>query len=542
MDRREEDLISRLDSIEFRLSRLESALSLPDNNRVVNIQENELSVNETTDYETTEESRGLESQFGSFGLAWMGNIILFVGIAILVQYQINLGNHFISVILGYLAAGLILYLSVRLNKTNSHLSNMFRMNSVVLLFYATLRLHFFSNSPVIQNKTLAILFLIPVIIVPVYLAIRNRSGSFAFISVLFAIITAIAGDSTHFTLPLLTLTAVLTGFYYIKFAWKPLMFVSAFLLYITYFLWLFGNPMMGHPMQMLTDHHYGVIYLFGIGACYSAILLIRNKDGSSDDFMVSFTILSGVLFTLLLSLVSMKYFSSGYVVLFSVITVFCLLYSALLHSRSEWNFGSAYFALYGFMAMSIALYGLFGFPRVYFLLSIQSLIVISMALWFRNRLMVLMNSLLFLTIFLAYYFFSKPVNEVNFSFAVISLVTARIINWQKSRLQIKTEFIRNLYLVEGFFIMLYAIYHAVPKNFITLSWTLTALLYFLLSLLLRNPKYRYMALGTMICAALYLFIVDLASIEIIYRVLALMTLAAISIGISMYYSRRMKKS
>jgi len=88
--------------------------------------------------------------------------------------------------------------------------------------------------------------------------------------------------------------------------------------------------------------------------------------------------------------------------------------------------------------------------------------------------------------------------------------------------------------------VLYALVHAVPKQFVTFSWTMAALLYFLISILLKNIKYRYMALGTMISAAIYLFIVDLARIEIIFRVLALLFLAAISIGISMYYSNRTK--
>jgi uncharacterized membrane protein len=85
------------------------------------------------------------------------------------------------------------------------------------------------------------------------------------------------------------------------------------------------------------------------------------------------------------------------------------------------------------------------------------------------------------------------------------------------------------------------LFHSVPKQFITLSWTIAALLYFLLSFALKNVKYRYMALGTMICAAIYLFLVDLAHIEIIYRVLALLFLAALSIGISIYYTNRVKK-
>ena len=102
--------------------------------------------------------------------------------------------------------------------------------------------------------------------------------------------------------------------------------------------------------------------------------------------------------------------------------------------------------------------------------------------------------------------------------------------------------IRNLYMIEGFVMMLLALFHAVPKQFVTFSWTMAALLYFIISLLLKNIKYRYMALGTMICSALYLFMVDLARIEIIYRVLALLFLAAISIGISIYYTNRIKKA
>jgi hypothetical protein len=194
------------------------------------------------------------------------------------------------------------------------------------------------------------------------------------------------------------------------------------------------------------------------------------------------------------------------------------------------------------MAMSIALYGLVGLPKVYLLLSVQSLIVVSMALWFRNRLIIVMNSLLFLTILIVYLLSAKPVDSVSICFVLIALISARIINWKKSRLQIKTDMIRNLYMIEGFFMMLFALLHVVPKQFVTFSWTMAALLYFIISLILKNIKYRYMALGTMICAAFYLFIIDLARIELIYRVLALLFLAAISIGISIYYTNHVKKA
>jgi hypothetical protein len=165
-----------------------------------------------------------------------------------------------------------------------------------------------------------------------------------------------------------------------------------------------------------------------------------------------------------------------------------------------------------------------------------------MALWFGNRLMIIMNSLLLLAILFIYLLTSKSVDGVNFSIATVSLVSARIINWKRERLEIKTDLIRNLYLMTGFFMVMFALFHAVPKQFVALSWTIAALAYFGLSFVLRNVKYRYMALGTMISAAVYLFVVDLARIEVIYKVLALLVLAIVSIGISIYYTNRIRKT
>jgi hypothetical protein len=88
---------------------------------------------------------------------------------------------------------------------------------------------------------------------------------------------------------------------------------------------------------------------------------------------------------------------------------------------------------------------------------------------------------------------------------------------------------------------LYTLYHLAPKQYITLSWTLLAVTYFLLGLLIKIVKYRYLALGTMVAAALYLFIVDLARIELVFRVVALLFLALISIGLSFYYTKKLKK-
>ena len=376
----------------------------------------------------------------------------------------------------------------------------------------------------------------------IYSALKNRSQTFGFLSVIFILCSAILSDTTHIMLPLITFTAIGAVYCFFKYNWQFLLIVAILLVYSAFFMWLFGNPLMGHPTEMLTDHKYGHFYLFVIGGCFSFLPLLRKQNGSDDDLLIGAIILNGIFFTLILNLISIKYFSNSYVSLYSVVTFCSLIYSVVLKSASDWKFGSAFYALYGFLAMSISLYGMVGLPNVYLLLSVQSLIVVSMALWFRNRLIIVMNSLLFLTILLVYTLSGKSVDGVNFFLALVPLISARIINWQKVRLNIKTDLIRNLYLIEGFIMVLYALYHGLPKQFVALSWTVAALFYFLLSFLLKNIKYRYMALGTMICAALYLFIVDLERIEIIYRVLALLFLAVVSIGISIYYNNRVKKS
>ena len=536
-----ENFEGRLKSIELRLAKLESELAL-DKLSLQSAEAKEPQPDES--YSKAEvlidERKGLESRIGRVGLAWLGNFVLLFAIVFFTEYIVTQGHGLLSVVIGVLSVGIIYSISNYLKKTNSNLSFMLKINSQVILFYEALRMHFFSVHPLIPNMIIVLAILLIIIAFQIYAALKNRSQTFGFLAVVFALFTAIMSDTTHIMLPLMTLTAIGAVYYFFKYNWQFLLIAAIILVYVTFFMWLFGNPIMDHPIQMLTDHKYGHFYLYALGGCFSFLPLLRKYDESTDIFLIGATILNGIFFTLLLTLISTKYFSESYVVVFSLVTVFCLLYSIVLKYVSDWKFASAFYALYGFLAMSISLYGMVGLPKVYLLLSVQSLIVVSMALWFRNRLIIVMNSLLFLVILLIYLFLAKSVDAVNFSFALVPLVSARIINWQKARLNIKTDLIRNLYLIQGFFMVLYALYHGLPKQFVTLSWTVAALLYFLLSFLLKNKKYRYMALGTMICAAFYLFIIDLASIEIVYRVLALLLLAVVSIGISIYYSNRVK--
>jgi hypothetical protein len=537
-----EKLETRLRSVEQRLSVLEDQLSgktiphLAETGPLVSVvSEN----NGTT--AADEESKGLESAIGRIGLAWIGMIVLLFGIIFFTEYMLSKGSAVLSVAIGYLSVIIIYFIARYLRKSNPGLYLMFGINGLIVMFYVTMRLHFFSASPVIGSKTAVIILMLLIAAFSVFLSFRRNIQSYGTLAILFTVFTAVVSDTTHIMLPLATMASAGAVYYFYKNRWSPLLVVTIILTYTIFFLWMFSNPAMKHTMQLLAIPRGGYLYLFAIGGCFSLLPLLREKDGSSDDFIIGMIIVHGLLFTVMLGFVTISYFKTGYVSIYAAVTIACLIYSVVLKEISRWNFPSAFFALYGFMAMSIFFYGLVGFPNVYLLLSLQSLVVVAMALWFRNRLMIIMNSLLLLIILFIYLLTSRSVDGVNFSIALVSLVSARIINWKRERLEIKTDLIRNLYLIIGFFMIMVALYNAVPKQFVALSWTIAALIYFGLSFVLRNVKYRYMALGTMISAAVYLFVVDLARIEVIYRVFALLFLAIVSIGISIYYTNRIRK-
>jgi membrane protein implicated in regulation of membrane protease activity len=88
---------------------------------------------------------------------------------------------------------------------------------------------------------------------------------------------------------------------------------------------------------------------------------------------------------------------------------------------------------------------------------------------------------------------------------------------------------------------LLSLYRGVAPNYLTFSWAMAAGLFFALSLILHNVKYRWLAIAAMIAAVIYFFIFDLRQVNIGFRVFALLVIAIISLSFSTYYARKMKK-
>jgi uncharacterized membrane protein len=94
----------------------------------------------------TQQGPEFEASVGEFGLAWIGSIVSFLGVVFLINYASNLGYRVLSTALGYSAAAGLLLIATRWKTRASYLSRLLVSGSLLLLFYTTMRLHFFSSS------------------------------------------------------------------------------------------------------------------------------------------------------------------------------------------------------------------------------------------------------------------------------------------------------------------------------------------------------------------------------------------------------------
>lgn len=483
----------------------------------------------------------IEFRVGEYGMAWLGNIVLLFGVTFLVQYLQNRGYTVFSFLTGFISIAAIYITAYLTRKSFAYLSRLFFYNGHLLLFYFSIHLHFFEKSPLIQNETLGIIITLMVSVVLFFIAFRRKSQLMLAMVLTMILIIGIISNSTEIMAVLTTFVAMLSAFLLYRFAWPKLYLVFIFLVYLSHWVWLLNNPFMGNSLEFISSPGYNFVSIFITGLAFSLIAFFSLNEKISNDFVVASIIFSGLGFSALLILGTIVFFLSNYVLLYGTIALFCLIFSYLLKKKSAHDIIASMYALYGFLAMSVCFYGLFDIPKAYLFFSLQSLLVVSMALWFRSRFIVIMNTILYILLLVFYLADKTDLASADFSFVLVAFITARIINWKKERLNIKTEIVRNLYLLSGFAMTLIAFYRNIPESYITISWIIVAIAFFALSYIIKNVKYRWLAIATVIASGIKLIFADMSNIDIGYRVLVFLGLAIISIIVSVFYTRFIKK-
>ena len=484
----------------------------------------------------------LEQRIGEFWLARVGIIALVLGLAFLIIYPIAAFPPALRSAIGYLAVAALFALSYYWKKAYLHLSRNVFNGGMVLLYFTTVRLYFFTAEPVISSKEVVLALLLIIIGVHLYLAAKWEREFAAILAILLSFATCVISDTGYFTFVLIALTAAAATYLVKKHNWQAIGNMTIVLAYTTHLHWLLNNPLMGHTIGAVAEHQNNLVFLFVYALIFAMGNLFHYEDPSTFTARISRTLLNGFGFAILVNLVALTYFEKHIArvdliasILFLGIAIF---YWVHRHSK----YSTSVYACFGYMTLSITIISHFGTPMQYIYLGIQSLLVLCTALWFRSKLIVVVNVFIYLAILLAYLVLTKATGFVSLSFAIVALVSARVLNWKKEYLRLGTEYLRNIYLISAFVVVPYGLFHAVPKHLVSVFWLGAAVFYFVMSLILHNRKYRWMAIATIFLTVIYVFLVDFARLDPFYRIISFLALSVVLLIVSLLYARYRTKA
>lgn len=527
------ELLKKLEEIEERLSRLERHLEL-DPIRSPGSQATEPAISE----EEAEEK--LELQLGQNWFAKVGIVLLALGVIFLLTFPYQGLPAALPSLVGYVLVGGIIGLS-RYWRTSYELVSRYMLGgALLLLYFTTLRLSRFTADPAITSGTVQVVLLILVVGVNLVVAVRQKSRYLAGIHLALGYCTALLAGEAYALFALVSLFCALAVGLRIRFNWTGLPLIGISLAFLVHLLWATSNPQFGNRLQLVNSPEGNLFFLllyaiiFGIGG-----LLARGEEESTTDILAA--IGNGIGFSSLLLLLTLTAFKAHTEAWHLAASAAFLGLSVAYWTRRHSKYVVFVYAMLGYGALSTAIIVQFRMPDYFIWLCWQSIIVLSTAVWFRSRSIVMGNFVIYVIVFVAYLITAATVSVVSIGFGIVALLSARILNWQRDRLELRTEMMRNAYLASALFVIPYALYHSMPPGFVSLSWLAVALGYYLISRLLNLRKYRWMALLTIALTILHVFLVDLVGINPTLRIVSFLVLGSALLVISMVYSKRAQR-
>jgi hypothetical protein len=338
----------------------------------------------------------------------------------------------------------------------------------------------------------------------------------------------------------LSFSAILSVNVKLKYNWNGLFNYAIVLTYLVHLLWFINNPLIGNQLELQIDEPLNLLFILLYQTIFT-IAYIADKN-YEEQLPTGTSILlntsGGYGLFLLITILSTPTLGQAYHLIASVIFIG---FAILFYTQKSSKVATFFYAMTGYSALSIAIILQFAKPDFFMWLCWQSLLVVSTAVWFRSKFIIVANFIIFLIIFLVFLALSATTSVISLSFGIVALLSARILNWKRDKLELKTEQMRNAYLLTAFLIIPYSLYHMMPSGYVAFSWIVVAILYYIFSLFLKNVKYRFMSLGTFLLTVIYVFVLGITSEETIFKILSFLVLGAALIILSIIYSRNRNK-
>jgi len=527
-----ENILERLTLLERRMETVEDQLE-----RVLGHQPDSREP-AVTEEDAAHREEELENRIGGNWFAKGGITALIIGIAFLLTFPYQGFPPVAPSLLGYLLVAATLVLARSWRQTYPSFSVYLQAGALILLFFTTLRLHFFSPTPPVTDRLLEFFILLAVVTASFVVAIRSGRQFLFALCVTAGYITALIGSESMLLIPLCIVLILVSTVIAIRRGWLSMLLYATVLTYGTHTLWVLNNPILGNPIALVPYSLWNTIPLLLYILLLAGGILFRHDSSGESGWVIANSFVNAIgggSLYFLLNVVQGGGALAGHQTAAAIVV---LVLALVFWQKERSTYSTFFYAAMGFLSMSASIVAWFQRPDYFIWLAWQSLLVVSMAVWFRSQFLVIANFILYLILFAAYAITAETVHVVSISYGVVAVATARILNWQKERLELKTEMMRNAYLACAFFIFPYALYHALPRGYVSISWIGIALFYYAMSILVKSRKYRWMAFLTVVLTIGRVLLVDSVSLEPAYRILSFLVLGIVMLLISLRYAKR----
>lgn len=523
----------RLDRIEERLARIERQLGLEEMRTTVGAPPQLLAP-----VEVGPAGDAFEAEVGQRWFAAAGIATLTLGLAFLLSLPYPNLPAAAPAMAGFALGAALLGVARAGARAFPFVAQCVRGAAMGLWFFATLRLFFFGAQPALAIDSLAgRALLAAVVALNLGISWRKRSRSLVGFAVVLGYAAAVIAGAAEFVLPMITALALAGAAAQLRAGWRALSLVAIVAGFATYLVWAMGNPIRGGAYHFVSGPAVAPWTALGIVAVLGATAVAWARRAGEDALGNLTAFFNCALGYGVILLHTAAAFPATFVVTNVAASLAFLSLAVAFWGWTQSRVATFFYAMTGYGALSMAILKAAPVPEVFVWLSLQSVLVVVTAVWFKSRFIVVANFFIYVAIVAGYVLMAERESGISLGFGLVAVGSARILNWQKGRLELKTELMRNAYLVSALLVFPYALHHLVPRTFVALAWVGLAAVYYGISLVMRSAKYRWMGHATLLFTMIYAVAIGTRQFEPVYRVLSFLALGAMLLIVSLTFTR-----
>ncbi|MCF8242480.1 MAG: hypothetical protein K9J16_13965 [Melioribacteraceae bacterium] len=529
-------IINYLKDLDNRINRIEARLNLGSYSSPA--------VSAGEDAHADADSTSAEMNVGEYWFANLGILVLAIFFSFLLSKPYPGINQFLPTVFGLVVVGGMIGLSKVWADSFSNISRYLFGSGLFLLFVSMMRLFYFTPEPVVESSLVSGLLLLAVSATVIAISIYRNSMPLNSLGFTLLALTGLLIESPYLLFILLTFCSL--GFvllHHVKdFSKLPYLLYGIILVYLTHTIWMLNTPFFGKEIKLISDPSAHVFFMVIYMLIFGFGFLMKQTSEKEEELEISISFINTILSFLIFTIACVLTIKESLFINMVVFSAAALLLAIFYWLKTNSRFSTYIYTLFSFIALSIAIISYFSFPAAFNPLIWQSLVVIAFAIWFRSKSIIVSNFVIFLLILIAYLVTTKSFGFTTVSIGFIGLISARILNWQKDKLTLKTEALRNTYLAIAFIIIPFSLIKVLPAEYTGLALIGISSLYYLMSGLLNNFKYRWMAHFTLLGSLIYIMLFGLSDIDTVYQVITLFALALTLISVSIFYTKMRLKS